>query len=84
MINTKKIVKVAMLWISILYIACFAAVELFPPVRMGFMLYGLHMEFAAGQGILTFKTFIAGLVIWNALAIIGAWLFAALYNNLKD
>ncbi len=83
MINTKHLLKVFSAWISIIYVICFAGVALFPGIRPGFMQYGLHMGTDMGQNILTFGTFITGLIIWNVITLIAVWLFAALFNAIK-
>lgn len=82
--NTKHLLKVTSAWISIVYVICFAGVALLPGIRPGFMRYGLHMGIDMGQNILTFGTFISGLIIWNVIALFAVWLFALLYNSIKQ
>ena len=84
MINTKHLLKVSAAWISIVYAVCFIGVGLVPGMRPGFMRYGLHMGIDTGRNILTFGTFISGLIIWNVIAFLAVWLFAALYNSIKE
>lgn len=84
MINTTHLLKVSAAWISIVYVVCFAGVGLVPGMRPGFMRYGLHMGTDLGRDILTFGTFISGLIIWNIITLLAVWLFAALYNNIKQ
>ncbi len=84
MLNTKRLLKVTAAWISIVYVVCYAGVVLFPGVRPGFMRYGLHMGIDMGRNILTVGTFVSGLVIWNVIALVAVWLFASLYNAIKD
>ena len=83
MINTQKIIKVAMAWTSIVYVVCFLGIALFPGIRPGFMRYGLHMGIDMGRNVLTLGTFISGLIIWNVIALLAVWLFAVLYNSIK-
>ena len=83
MINIQHLIKVAAVWISVVYAVCFAGVALFPGMRPGFMQYGLHMGIDIGRNILTFGTFISGLIIWNVVAVLAIWLFATLFNNIK-
>lgn len=83
MINTKHLSKVAAAWISIVYVVCYVGVAFFPGIRPGFMRYSLHMGIDMGRNILTPVTFLSGLVIWNIIAFLGAWLFAALFNGIK-
>lgn len=82
--NTKHLLKVTSAWISIVYVICFAGVALLPGIRPGFVRYGLHMGIDMGQNILTFSTFISGLIIWNVIAFLAVWFFAFLYNRIKQ
>ena len=83
MINTEHLLKVTAVWTSIVYVVCFAVIGFFPGVRPGFMMYGLHMNFGGWQTVLSFQTFLSGLVIWNIIAGLSAWLFAFLFNSIK-
>ena len=83
MIGTSRLLKVTVAWISIVYAVCFAGVALFSGMRPGVMRYGLHTETAMGVNVLNFGTFISGLVIWNIIALLAAWLFAALFNSIR-
>lgn len=83
MININHLLKVTAAWISIVYVICFIGVASFAGIRPGFMRYGLHMGIDMGQNILTLGTFISGLIIWNVIAFLAVWLFAALFNGIK-
>lgn len=83
MISIKHLLKVAAAWISIVYVICYAGVAMFPGMRPGFMQYGLHMGIDMGRNILTFGTFLSGLIIWNVIAFLAVWLFVALFNGIK-
>jgi len=39
---------------------------------------------STGTDILTLSTFVSGLIIWNIAVFVAVWLFAALYNNIKE
>jgi hypothetical protein len=65
------------------YVVCFVGVALIPGVRPSFMQYALHMNISMGENVVTLATFISGLVIWNVIAFLGAWLFAFLHNKIK-
>lgn len=84
MINTKHLLKVTSAWISIVYVVCYVGVALFPGIRPGFVRYGLHMGIDMGQNILTIGTFISGLIIWNITALLAVWLFAFLFDKIKQ
>ncbi|OGE80555.1 MAG: hypothetical protein A2660_00125 [Candidatus Doudnabacteria bacterium RIFCSPHIGHO2_01_FULL_45_18] len=83
MINVNHLLKVNAAWISIVYVVCFAGAGMFSGMRPGLMMHGWHMSGYAGQNVLTFNTFLSGLVIWNVVAFLAVWLFAALYNGIK-
>ncbi len=83
MIDVTRLIKVSAAWVSLVYAVCFAGVAMFPNIRPGFMRYGLHMGIDFGRNILTFGTFLSGLIIWNVIALLGVWLFAALWNSIK-
>ncbi len=84
MINTQHLLKVGAAWISIVYVVCFAGVALVGGMRPGFMMYALHTNVNMGQNVLTLTTFITGLIIWNIITLFAIWLFAALYNWIKQ
>lgn len=84
MIDAKHLLKVTAAWISVVYVICFLGVALFPGVRPGFMRYGMHVgNLDMGRDILTLGTFVTGLIIWNVIALLAVWLFAALFNGIK-
>lgn len=84
MINTKHLLKVSSAWVSIIYVICYAGVAIYPPIRSLFIKYSLHADVSFKSDFLSFGYFIAGLVVWNIVAIAGAWLFAALFNKVKQ
>mgnify|MGYP001614569263 CR=1 FL=1 len=84
MINTKHLLKVTAVWVSIVDIICFVGVALFPGLRPAFMYWGLHTTTNLGENIATFTTLISGLVIWNVIAFLGVGLFAVLFNKIKS
>ena len=83
MTNTKHLLKVTVAWTSIVYIICFFGVMTFSDIRPGFMMYALHMNTSGFQNVLTFGTFLSGLVIWNIIAVLAVGLFAWLWNTIK-
>lgn len=84
MIKTKHLLKVSSIWISIVYTICYLGVAIYPPVRDLFMKYSLHTDVAFKSDFFSFGYFIAGLIIWNIVTIAGVWLFATLYNKMKQ
>ena len=83
MTNLQHLLKVTTAWTSIVYIVCFGGVALFPAVRPLFMRYALHTATSFGENIMTFASFISGLVIWNLVALLSAGLFVVLFNKIK-
>ena len=84
MINTKHLLKITAVWITIVYLVCFGGVALVPGIRPWFMQYALHMGVSAVENVITLATFISGLFIWNVVALVSVWLFAFLFNKLKQ
>ncbi|KKR48775.1 MAG: hypothetical protein UT86_C0003G0104 [Candidatus Magasanikbacteria bacterium GW2011_GWC2_40_17] len=83
MINTKHLLKVAALWVSIVYIVCYIGVAIYPPIRNLFMKYSLHADVNMTSNYLGIGYFISGLIIWNIVTFLGVWLFAYLFNVVK-
>lgn len=84
MINTKHLLKVIAAWITGVWVVCFAGVALIPGVVPWFWRYALHTNANVGENVMTLTTFISGLIIWNVIAFLGAWLFAVLHNKIKQ
>lgn len=84
MINTKHLLLVASSWMSIVYAVCYAGVAIYPDIRILFMKYALHGTYTASQNYLSIGYFISGLIIWNIIAVLGVWLFALLFNTIKQ
>ena len=83
MINLKHLLKVSSMWVSIVYIICYAGVAIYPPIRALFMRYALHGDVTLTSGYFSFGNFIVGLVIWNIVALFGVGLFVYLFNGFK-
>lgn len=83
MINTKHLLKVASAWVSVIYVVCYLGVAIFPGSRMFMMKYALHADATFKSDYFGFGYFISGLVIWNIVALLGAWFFAYLFNTIK-
>ena len=83
MIDIKYVVKVACIWVTILYVICFVGIALFSPLRPLFMEYALHTRMDLGVSTISFVTFIAGLFFWNIITALGVALYCYLYNSIK-
>ena len=84
MININHLLKVTSAWISIAYVVCYAGVAMFPPIRMMTMRYAMHMDWSVTSGYFGLGYFISGLIIWNVVALLAVWLFAWLFNTIKQ
>ena len=82
--NANHLIKVSAAWTTIVYIICYVGVAAYPPVRELFMRYALHASMPMSFDYLGPEYFLSGLIIWNILAIAGAWLFAFLFNTIKE
>lgn len=83
MIDKRHLLKVTFWWTSIVYVVCFVGVSVFSGLRPFFLQNALHMSAVESQSITTAGTFISGLIIWNIVTLLAAWLFAALFNSIK-
>ncbi|GEM_PF-1032250 len=84
MINTRHLLQVTAAWVSIVYAVCFLGVALFPGIRSAFMYYGLHTTTILGENVMTWATFISGLLVWNVIASLAVGLFAVLFNKIQQ
>lgn len=84
MLNTVRLVKAGMLWMTISYLVCYFGVALFPDLRSTFMLYALHTSVDVGKNALSLTNFAVGLIVWNLITGAGVWLFGMLYNWIKE
>lgn len=83
MINIKHLLKVFSAWTSIVYTICYFGVAIYPPIRILTAKYALHTDVAITSSYFGIGYFISGLIIWNIVALFGAWLFAWLFNVIK-
>lgn len=83
MIDIKHLLKTTSAWVSIIYAICFIGVAIYPPIRVMTMRYAMHADVALTSNYFGIGYFISGLVIWNVIALFGAWLFAVLFNKIK-
>ena len=84
MINTKHLLKVTSAWISIIYVICYFGIAVWPPIRLMTMRYAMHMDWNSAPGYFGLGYFVSGLIIWNVVALFSAWLFAWLFNAIKQ
>ena len=84
MINIKHLLKVTSIWISIVYVICYAGVAIYPPIRQLFMRYSLHTDVSLASDFFGIGYFISGLIIWNIVTVTSVWLFVYLFNKIKQ
>ncbi|MEK7658619.1 MAG: DUF5676 family membrane protein [Patescibacteria group bacterium] len=82
--NINHLLKVTSAWTSIVYVICYAGVAVYPPIRIMTMRYAMHADVNFVSSYFGFGYFISGLIIWNVAALAGVWLFAFLFNTIKD
>ena len=84
--SKKHVVKVVMVWTSIVYAVCYFGVMLFGGIRPGFMRYALHMNYPADvfQNVFTVGTFVSGLVIWNIIVLLLVGLYGWLNRKIGE
>ena len=63
--DTRYLIKVGMARISILYAVCFAAVAVYPQIRILAMKYGLQRRYQPRHSRYNALTFVTGLILWN-------------------
>ncbi len=83
MIDTKHLLKVISVWVSMVYVICYVGVAIYPPIRSLFMQYALHTDTLFASNLLGGRYFISGLIVWNIVAVSCAWLFAILFNTVR-
>ena len=81
--NVKHLLTVTAAWTSIVYTVCYLVVWLYPVVRELFLTTALHAQVPLTSGPFTIGTFVAGLIIWNIIAVLAVWLFAYLYKAIR-
>jgi len=84
MINSKHLLKVAAAWVSIVYVICYVGVAIYPPGRELFVRFALHADVVFKSDFFSVGYFISGLIVWNIVALVGVWLFAYLFNKIKQ
>ena len=82
--NVTHLLTVTAAWTSVVYTICYVTVWLYPPVRDLFLQTALHANVPLTSGPFTIGSFLAGLVIWNSMAVLAVWLFAYLYRAIRD
>ena len=82
MINTTKLLKVTVIWVTLVYLVCFLGILAFPALRGWFILYGLHMQISSATTVTTVGTFVSGLVIWNAVALLATYTWSLVWNKI--
>ena len=82
-INSARVVKTSVVWMTIVYVLCFVVVSMWPGIMGSGMMSSFHAQFNMGPAVMTGSSFVYGLILWDILAAFGAWLFVALYNNFE-
>lgn len=80
--NTARVVKISLAWISIVWTVCYLALGLIPGLAPAAMRYALHMNVPM-ENIFTIANFIVGLILWNVIVVAGVALAGLLGNYIK-
>lgn len=82
--NTNKVTKTAMIWISILYTVCVILVLIIPAMMQSAssaIFHGMSSDVLSVS--ITIGSFIYGLIVWNIITVASVWLFGTIYNKVK-
>lgn len=83
MMDIQRLLKVTSVWISAVYVICYAGVAVYPPIRELFMRYALHANMPIDSVPFSIGNFVVGLLIWNVVALLGVGSFAYLFDAMK-
>ncbi len=82
--NTIRVLKIGMAWITIAWIVCYLIFGLIPGLRPATAPFILHMNLGPMENIFTVGNFIVGLIVWNIIVAAGIALAGLLSNYIKD
>lgn len=83
MLNSAKIAKVTVVWMTILYIICTLIAAILPGIYAKFAGLLVHFGAVSQKPNITFLSAIVGLIVWDIVVYIAVWLFVAIYNRTK-
>lgn len=80
--NTMRVIKISLAWVSIAWTACYLAFGLIPGLGSTALPYVLHMNVPM-ENIFSIDNFIVGLIVWNVVVAAGVALAGLLSNIIK-
>lgn len=83
MLNGAKISKVAVIWMTILYVICTFFAGVLPSIYSTFAGYLVHFGAAVSKPEITFVSAIIGLILIDIVTYLVAWFFVWLYNKMN-
>ncbi len=83
-LNANKLFLATAAVFGILWIICSALVALFPGPMLTMTGYMVHSDLLSFQWLLTWTSFIGGLVLWSLLSGLVVWLVAVTYNRIAS
>ncbi|MCL5407619.1 MAG: DUF5676 family membrane protein [Patescibacteria group bacterium] len=83
MLNGTKIAKVAVVWMTILYLICTFFAAVLPSIYSNFAGYLVHFGTITSKPEITFTSAIIGLVLIDIVTYLIVWLFVWLYNKMN-
>jgi hypothetical protein len=81
--NTMRLLKIGLAWITIAWTVCYLTFGLIPGLRST-LPYITHITVGPVETIFTLGNFIVGLILWNAIVAAGIALAGFLNNYIKD
>lgn len=83
MLNGAKIAKVAVTWMTILYVICTFFAAFLPSFYGAFDSYLVHFGTTVSKPEITFTSAIIGLILIDIVTYLVVWLFVWLYNKMN-
>jgi uncharacterized BrkB/YihY/UPF0761 family membrane protein len=80
-LNTRSLSLATAIITALVYIACILFVAVAPKAAMAFFGYVLHMDLSNIARVITWGSFIVGLLFWTVGTALYAALIARLYNS---
>lgn len=81
-LNAVKFGLAAAYTVTIIWVICSVLVVMFPGMSMSMGGYMMHADFSGMAWQMGIVGFVAGLILWAAIAGVFAWLLASIYNKM--
>lgn len=84
MLDTKRVVKAAVIATTIVSILCALFVWVFPTMSVSFINMTMHSRLAVQEPTLTLGGVVVAIISWDIIVGLISWLFCAVYNRVKE